>query len=91
MLKGIKGKIQMPKHNFRKGNKCEGEENFSRAQKNLKARRHPRKKQLTYQPRISLLSGGSNEKKREEEKGRRLGVGRGREMKRTDTVFVVQP
>ena len=67
----------MPKHYFRKGTKYEGEGNFSRAQKNLKARRHLRKKQFKHvNLEMSLLSGGGNEKKREEERGRELGVGK---------------
>ena len=59
----------MPKHYFRKGANCEGEGNFSSAQKNLKAR----KNQVTHQSRNVITLSRGNEKKRKEERGREGG------------------
>ena len=59
----------MPKRYFRKGANCEGEGNFSSAQKNLKAR----KNQVTHQSRNVITLSRGNEKKREEERGREAG------------------
>lgn len=66
----------MPKHYFRKGANCEGEGNFSSAQKNLKAR----KNRGTHQSKDVITLWRGNEKKREEERGREGGreEGRGR-------------
>ena len=64
----------MLKHYFRKGANCEGEGNFSSAQKNLKAR----KNRGTHQSKDVITLWRGNEKKREEERGREGGRDEGR-------------
>lgn len=69
MLKGIKGKKQMPKHYFGKGTKCEGvgEEVFLEHKRILELEEDTLERINLYTIlEMSLLSGGGNEKQRKE-------------------------